>query len=194
MRKIDKEYENPIDNILIDWGKKLSPYFYSSHMTANDITTMSLICGLLSILLFKNNLFVLSGLAIYASYFFDCIDGFYARKYNMVTKLGDLYDHAKDISITMILIILILVPLFKNNFKAFITIIIILLLSLFLALVQLGCQEKIYDLQNSDTLSFTKKLCDTKEPTKLIKFTRYFGTGTFNIILALIIIFYSFIK
>ena len=30
-------------------------------------------------------------------YYFDCIDGPMARKYNMVTVFGDYYDHGTDI-------------------------------------------------------------------------------------------------
>ena len=49
MRKIKKIYENPIDDILIDIAKYLCPYFKKCYITPNNLTTISLITGVLSI-------------------------------------------------------------------------------------------------------------------------------------------------
>ena len=35
---------------------------------------------------------------------YDVLDGNYAKKYKMVTKFGDLYDHIKDISVNILLV------------------------------------------------------------------------------------------
>ena len=112
----------------------------------------------------------------------------------MVTKLGDIYDHIKDITVASILLLLLLIPLFTTNIKVFVTIVIILSIFFIGAIIQLGCQEKIYDSNNKDSLSFTKTMCSTDNPKKIIKYTRFFGTGTFNIILAVIIIFYPMLS
>ena len=56
MRKIDSDYENPIDNVLIDSGIKTLPFFKSIGFTPNLITTLSLIFGLISVFyLHKDN-------------------------------------------------------------------------------------------------------------------------------------------
>jgi hypothetical protein len=48
MRKIERDDENPIDNIIIDSCDIIKPYFYKLGFTPNGITTLSLIFGLLS--------------------------------------------------------------------------------------------------------------------------------------------------
>ena len=42
-RKIPREYDNPIDNILVDLSEFLNPYFHRLNFTPNMITTLSLI-------------------------------------------------------------------------------------------------------------------------------------------------------
>ena len=180
MRKISKEHENPIDNILIDISELLSPLFYKLNFTPNMITTLSLITGLISIHFLKIKQYRLSAILYFISYFFDCMDGFYARKYNMVSKFGDYYDHIKDVFISIILIYLILKN--QKNIKCKI---ILLVIFNFLSMIQLGCQERLYDKDESDSLSFTKYLCPN--PMSTIKWSRYFGCGTFIVIVCLFI-------
>jgi hypothetical protein len=48
MRKIPREYENPIDSVLLDWCEQIVPFFHKNNMTPNDLTTISLLFGLLS--------------------------------------------------------------------------------------------------------------------------------------------------
>jgi hypothetical protein len=76
-------------------------------MTANDMTTVSLIFGVIAVIaLYQQNasLFVCSYIL---SYFFDCVDGAYARHYNMVTQFGDWYDHVKDVIVNVLIGILL---------------------------------------------------------------------------------------
>ena len=100
MRKIPEESDNPIDNFILKIVDPLCPLFKALHFTPNGITTISLVFGLLSAyLLYKGHPY-LFGITFFISYFFDCMDGYYARKYNMVTRFGDIYDHVKDIVVT----------------------------------------------------------------------------------------------
>ena len=48
--------------------------------------------------------YIISAILYLTRYIFDCIDGFYARKYNMTTVFGDWYDHISDILINLIYI------------------------------------------------------------------------------------------
>ena len=50
MRKIPKNLENPIDNVIIDACETMSTFFKNLHLNPNDITTLSLIFGILSII------------------------------------------------------------------------------------------------------------------------------------------------
>ena len=110
----------------------------------------------------------------------------------MVTDTGDKYDHYSDIS-KYILIILVLLYKFNYEFdkkyfnKQFI-IFIILIIFLFLSCIHLGCQEKYYKNNAPAFLHIFKILCVDNSNT-LLKYTRYFGTGTFILITCLIIFY-----
>ena len=43
------------------------------------------------------------------SYFFDCMDGNFARTYKMQTKFGDYYDHIKDVIIMLIFALILFI-------------------------------------------------------------------------------------
>ena len=197
MRKIEKNYENFFDDFLIDIAEYVSPFFYKLNFTPNDITTLSLITGLASVyFLYKQNIVLFSILWI-VSYFFDCLDGHFARKYDMVTKFGDLYDHVKDISVLLLLTIVLFI-IFRQKkyfYHAFVVIIIFLILSN----IHLTCQQTLYKGANSNDefLDFLKyiyiKLGINDENCKeVIQYTKYFGVGTLHLIVVLSTIFLTF--
>jgi phosphatidylglycerophosphate synthase len=191
MRKIKKEHENPIDNINIDISDKLCPFFKKLNFTPNGITTLSLIFGLISIFFLLKRNIILFSITYYISYFFDCMDGHYARKYKMTSKGGDLYDHVKDVTINVILGLIILFY-FKIPINNKIIIVILIIIMFTLMSIHLGCQEKIYDSDESSTLKFTKKMC--KNPHKYIKYTRFFGCATWTIFIILVVIYVCIIE
>ena len=83
MRKIERMYENPIDNILIDLADIASPYAYYIGLTPNILTTISIgFIGLTTYLLLRSN-FIYASVFYMIAYFFDCMDGFFARKYKL---------------------------------------------------------------------------------------------------------------
>ena len=101
--KIKLNKENHIDLLLLHVSNIINPYFFATNHTPNIITTYSFLFGLLSCyFLYKGkiSLFVISFIV---SYFFDICDGNYARRYDMVTSFGDLYDHISDIIVFIIL-------------------------------------------------------------------------------------------
>jgi phosphatidylglycerophosphate synthase len=141
MRKITTDMENPIDNIIIYIADRASGIYKNMGLTPNHLTTFSLICNVLSACLFYYDHRYMSVLLFMIGYYFDCADGFYARKYDMVTTFGDYYDHINDqLKILLILIVMYL----KSKCKFFSILPIIAALTL-LSLMHLGCQEKIYD-------------------------------------------------
>lgn len=185
MSKISKNIENPIDNIFIYFSKKSSVFYKNIGLTPNILTTLSLIFGILSgYLLYKGYSF-LSMIFWFIAYYYDCCDGYFARKYNMESKFGDFYDHFSDFSkLTLILIIMFMID--KEKFLYWIPLIIF---TLSLALIHLGCQEKIYNNnENSVSIDKLKVLCPNKNN---IKYTKYFGTGTFTLFIGYIILTYN---
>tara|TARA_Y100000389_G_scaffold107615_1_gene104615 strand:- start:7 stop:588 length:582 start_codon:yes stop_codon:yes gene_type:complete len=186
-RKVTEKYENPIDNYLYDVAEALHPYFYKLNFTPNGITTLSLITGIASIYYMYNKKFIQFAILYFISYFFDCADGSYARKYKMVSKFGDLYDHFKDWSVSLIgLWVLFSKYKLGKNLKLIIPIAIMIPL----LIVHIGCQEKMYGKNESETLEISKRFCpaNTKNELEYItQYTRFAGCGTFVLFQILIV-------
>lgn len=178
-RKIKSEYENPIDNILITLciklGKILKKYTF---FTPNVFTTISLIIALIGLYYIYYTYYKIGSILYFISYFFDCLDGNFARKYNMVTDFGDLYDHASDITKYILLVIIILYSKLKIKTK-FGFLIIVFLASLF-GVIHLGCQQQFYN--DNSCLNNFKIFCPDKT---YIIYTRYLGCGTIATLISL---------
>lgn len=194
MRKINNIYENPIDNFIIMLADIICPYIYYKSYTPNMITTLSSIACILTIILLLNAEYYWAALFLLISYFFDCLDGHFARKYNMVTSFGDYYDHISD----FLKIFAILLTLYYINKEKFLKVIPIIILVGIMMAVHMGCQELLYDKNESDTLELTKKLCPVKNENNkyiienILKSTKLFGCGTFYLTLILSIIYYTY--
>ena len=187
-RKIKREYENPIDNLIIDTTGALNPIFYKLHFTPNILTTISLIIGLLSSLLIYKKYYISGGILFFISYMFDCYDGNFARKYNMASDFGDLYDHIGDL-IKFSAFIYVFLKIKHISLKKIKRIILILIILGVLMLWHLGCQELNYKINKNSNKSVLNKfevLCYKKEH---IKYSRYFGCGTFAFFISIYIIF-----
>jgi hypothetical protein len=190
MRKIPIEYENPIDNILIDLADKACPYFKQNNCIPNEISIISLFLGLFSAyqLFIDNN--ILAGIFWILSYWFDCLDGHYARKYNMETVLGDYIDHVSDL---IKICAIIYVFIYKYNFIAW-KLYLVLIVMTVLSLSHLGCQELYYDeITHIDAplIGVYKCLCPYDDAKKALKITKYVGCGTVNIIVMCMCMFYN---
>ena len=114
--KIPRNYENPIDNLIIDTSYFFGDSFKRNKYTPNMITTLSTITGIICIYAYLREKYIISSIFLVLSYFFDCFDGNFARRYNMETEFGDYYDHLKDMLFYTILIVLIFYRLRKNKY------------------------------------------------------------------------------
>ena len=188
-RKIERDIENPVDDIFICIGEKINPFLFKIGVTPNMITTLSFISGLFSVFLFYKNNYILSAFFFILGYFFDCLDGNLARQFNMISKFGDLYDHITDIFVSVALLIVLIMKDIPIKLKLLLLTIIIFFL--FLGCIHLGCQEKYYEVINKEAssngvLSKFRSMCKDKT---YIKITKYFGLGTYTIIIVLMILF-----
>jgi len=96
MRKVKREWDCPIDNFLVDLGEPLLSTFHEMGGTPNLLTTFgNLLRGSSMIFIYLGDLKMFSICYIWG-YQFDCLDGFFARRYNMCSKFGDFYDHFSD--------------------------------------------------------------------------------------------------
>ncbi len=183
-RKIPDYFENPVDNLLIDFANYIAPAFRALGFTPNMITGLSAIFGIMSIIFLQRKSYLNAGLCFFIQYFFDCMDGFFARKYKMTSKLGDFFDHIKDA-----IVILGIVYVFYQR-KDWGGIALTLATSLCVTFM-LGCQEVLYNSDESPSLAMTKRLspCTTAESAhKYLPYLRWLGCGTWNLVLSLYII------
>ena len=189
MKKIPENLDDPLDNIFSIICDKLSPFFKNTGHTPNIITTESLITGLISCyFLYKGNILLFSIFYI-ISYFFDCFDGYFARRYNMTSKGGDIYEHIKDISVYLIILVILYL-----KYKKYISlqIILIFIFIVGMLMIHMGCQQKYYLEHNPDkkeeSIDKLKGFCTN---TGNLSWTRFFGPGMFTIFTILLVWYIS---
>lgn len=190
-RKLPENLDNFVDNIIIKYGKLLYPFYKKLNFTPNTLTTISLLLSLLSSYCLYNSNFVTSSILFFLSYSYDVFDGNYARKYNLVTKFGDYYDHIKDLICGIIFLIVFCNNNRLSNPLKLISMIVIFIFFI-LSCLHLGFQE-IYVTKNdsknlSHYLSFLKKIADNRFIHKNINIIKYFGMGSFNLLVSIIIL------
>ena len=162
----------------------LNPYFYKFGFTPNMLTGLSFLFMIISMLMFYKDYRILAVIFYIINYYFDCADGNMARKYNIVSNLGDFLDHFTDV-IGIVLLLLVLYFKNKKNFVKLIPLVIILILIL---LNDLGCDElKKKNNDNSKTINFTKYFCFVSSP----KYLYFFNTSIIMVFICFIILYYK---
>jgi len=199
MRKGPIRFQNPIDTILIDCGSYLSPLFRHLHFTPNTLTSISAIFGFMSVYKMYNKDYKQAGMLYFISYMFDCFDGFYARKYNMVTKYGDFYDHIKDSTVALPILFMLFREYWKKD-KPVKYLPFLLLFTFICSIIQLGCIEIHWENQNKTpdqnaSMSLVKQLCSSNvtEAEKILQKIRYLGCGTSVLSLSLAIMYLDYL-
>ena len=197
MSKLHENDENPIDHILLRGCTKLLPVFKQMNFTPNGITSLSNIFSLLGIYSFWQNSPLEFYIFIWMGYFFDCMDGHYARTYKMTSAFGDYYDHISDIVLILLFAYVFytkygyLFSLKSNKSLLFMIASVIVLL---LMGKHIACQERIHEErlreeqirsnnqtptklleEQSHSLSILKWFCD--DPSQ-VWWTKYFGIGS----------------
>jgi phosphatidylglycerophosphate synthase len=183
MRKLHPKYENPIDDVILNIIDGWCPTLKNLGFTPNVLTTISLVFGVLSVYYLSKDKFVIAAVLYSISYIFDCVDGHFARKYKMITKFGDYYDHISDVLVTIGLLYYI----YKKCKPCVIPIILIG----FLSTIHLGCQERLYPSNESPSLSQWKTWCPTDDT---IHYTKYFGCGTAVMVIISVLMYLEYKK
>lgn len=184
MRKVPSNFENPVDNVLLVAAEALCPLFHATGHTPNMITAYSCLTGAYALSALHKRNFAHFGVAWAASYFLDCLDGHFARKYSMVTVFGDYFDHISDAvqaGIAMILVI---------SYKPPLQLVVLLIVTMYLSLKHFGCQERMYkasahyDGVPAATLDAYESMCPHQTD---IAWTRMFGAGTLNLVFIMVV-------
>jgi phosphatidylglycerophosphate synthase len=201
VNKINEEYDNPFDVMLYHIIDSQLDWYHRHNFTPNMITTISLLTALGGVHVFYKDKYVLGGILFLLGYYFDCVDGKLARKYNMVTKFGDHYDHISDF---IKVIALIIFGYLKSKSKKKFAIIFVIGLAIILcSMMFFQCQELIYNRNESSSLSFIQKIDllkvnKYKDPNKrrqkcieYIHTLKYVGVGGFWLYCSFVMIFWS---
>ena len=195
MHKTDPQDKSPIDQIYYFFVHITEKYFKKLNFTPNMITTIGNIFGIMGLYYLNKKHFPLATFLFLMRYYFDCVDGFYARKYNMVTVFGDYYDHIGDIVIILLNILL----LYKVNNKIFTKVnIAITLFMTYMVMVYLYYQEYYYSDNNNDKAPMLKlinyfipnilRIKDKSQYETNMKYLKYFGCGTHIFMIAIFIL------
>lgn len=192
--KLPEHYDDPVDIFYKKYIDVINPHFKEAGMTPNRITTLSLLFGLLTCYLYYKSYYVSAGLSYIVSYFFDVMDGYFARIYDMGSVFGSYYDSISDNAVVLILLILF----YKNpnlQFKYKIIIFMVLAVYGIGTVYHMSCQEKYVKETNekhvSEGLSFLDNIkCVHFEN---MKYTRIFGTGVTTFVMSIIIGLHRFL-
>jgi len=186
MRKIDSILDNPIDNFFIYLAEVSSPFLYKTGHTPNIITTYSFISGLASLYFLYLDKRREFAFFFVLNYIFDCFDGYFARRYDMITPFGDFYDHVTDILIPFGMLVILGIKYYQRRSFPRLSVLILLGSLIFLTLVQFGCQQKHIsdDKKIEESLDKLIPLCPNKERIHISKF---FGSGTLIVVIAILV-------
>jgi phosphatidylglycerophosphate synthase len=196
-KKLPEKYDDPIDLFYADICDIIMPYFKSAGFTPNMITTISFIFGLISCYLYYIQNYVLASISYIISYFFDVMDGIFARKYNMKSKFGSYYDLYSDFIVLFILIYLVLTN--KNFIKLkYINIKILFIIFLFIysivSLYHFTCQESyVRSTAKHNSSEALQNRILTCMDHKHMRITRFFGPGINSCIIPLFIFVHIFL-
>ena len=67
-RKFPEQLDNPIDNLIINIGRKFYSLYYKIGTTPNHLTTVSFILGILSVYFFYKQHFIISSLLYFIEF------------------------------------------------------------------------------------------------------------------------------
>jgi phosphatidylglycerophosphate synthase len=195
--KVPDEYNNDVDKLLYGMSDDISDNLKSLNcINPNHITTVGLIFGILGVVFFARGQWIESIICLWIYYFTDCLDGLYARKYDMVTKAGDYYDHLRDWTVTGLFFYMIYTSLKSTNQKT--TFIVLASITVITSMIYVGCQEKLGEVfteyrkvqpeDSSPTLQMFKCLTPD-DPTTIMPYIKHFGPSSVVILITIYIIY-----
>jgi phosphatidylglycerophosphate synthase len=192
--KLPDYYDDPVDIFYKKYIDIINPHFKAAGMTPNMITTISLVFGLLACYLYYKSYYISAALSYIVSYFFDVMDGYFARIYNMGSVFGSYYDSISD-NVVVLLLFILFYKKTSISLLAKLTIIFILAIYAVGTAYQMSCQEKYVKQTNeqhaSEGLAFLDNVkCSDFEN---MRYSRFFGTGVSTLVIAVIIGFHIFL-
>ena len=190
--KLPTNLDNPYDSLMKYFGEKSLPILKSLHFTPNILTLIGGIFMISSIIFIFKYKFAYAALFYAIAYWFDCVDGQYARHYGLTSKDGEQLDHFLDIVrniLTCISIYIIKIPTSKK--------LIFVALYIISTLTNVYASNCIQNYYYSHTKTYDKyhmkdqmKFC-RQQPTQQLQYVRYFGSGTKILVIILFLLYLS---
>lgn len=186
--KIPDELENPIDVVLLRVCEAIEPTLMAAGATPNIVTMASALAGAGSAWALWHGKLGAFIVLYFLAYFGDVLDGHMARRYGMVTQLGDVLDHTND---TLRFVVLVTVLLLRHRMPLWGWA--VMAATLLLMASQLGCQQKAYAPTRpadrpAETLDGLIPLCPARDGNVGMKTTRWFGVGTWQVVFVLLVV------
>jgi phosphatidylglycerophosphate synthase len=182
----DTNIINFIENIYYKIADKFLPTLKKYNIIPNHITILGIFTGLLSCYYLYEGKLLYSFIFLIISTFLDCLDGHYARKYNMGSKLGHYLDHLGDI----FKFIVLLYVLYHKYYYEIYDIRHIILILIILNLIHDNCTY-LY-INKKEQYGINTKLCIF--PEKYRKNIMYITANFTNTSILIIIYLYIFYK
>jgi len=122
---------------------KIAPFLYEKlGLTPNMITTLGNLIGAFSVAFIIKKKYETGAFLAIIRQILDGLDGYVARKYNLSSKFGNLYDHISDRIFGTTITIILLSHIYKKyNFKITLLVSLPLLTFGYFSLKRLGCLE-----------------------------------------------------
>lgn len=176
----------PIDNFINRYiSEPLCPVFKRFSHTPNMISVYGAIVSVVHLYYIWVEDFPRFTFYFWLSYIFDCLDGYYARKYNMVTKKGDYFEHIRDI-LSLLSISAILIFKYKDQISSFA--IMLFASSSFMTGIHVGCTQIQYNGSLGESLDVLKFTCF--HPS-IASFSQYFGVGMYMAVINFLVLYIS---
>lgn len=188
MSKTNINIQSPLDNIMYKLSDDVSDIFYRNNYTPNEVTTLSNITFVVMLLFLYNSYNYIAAFLLLVSFFFDCLDGFMARKYKMSSNFGAVYDHVSD----LIKYTSLFISFYILNREKLFKVLPILIIILILCMTYAKCEEMKNNYDETSLLPTV--LCPASSPEGIVsymEYTKYFGPGSGVLLLAVIIIYYK---
>jgi len=180
-RKVAPEYENPIDDAMLNLSEVIAPYFNRMNYTPNGITTISLIFSAAALYHLYQHDLTLFTIYLVLAHLFNNMDEYYAKKYGLASSTNDKYDTIKDLIVIAVGAYILYA---RYNILSHSVLLIILCVFFVLAVLFVGCRERLTPDENkSESLKFLSTISLSNENCKThTKYLKYFGPGTFVLI------------
>ena len=142
------------------------------NLTPNHMTLVSYLGGIMAIYCLIHGYLICYSMGVIIAVVFDYYDGIMARRYNMETVFGDIFDHYTDV-FTFVGIFIVLL----YNYKMYKYPLMVIFYTLYILLVSLeiACMERVYDERtnrnvDAPTLRMAKETCPNANMIKHFKF------------------------